>query len=134
MEMELLRTLISKRKYVTIPDIKQNNEYTEIKITCWEPYAQQLKIHLGRDQALASIQDWLTAGWNIAKISTSNHEPTETLDIHINMEKESTPPRLAPKYLCRTTKTIYHFFHHNDELTTQELNRLSGESPIIYVR
>ena len=134
MEMELIRTLLSKSKYVTIPNIEQGNEYTKIKIDSWEPYAPQLKIHRGRDQALSAIQDRLTAGWYITKISTSNHEPTKTLHIHITMEKESTPPRLTSKYLCRTTKTIYHFFQQNDELTTQERNRLSGESPIIYVR
>ena len=88
MEMELLRTLISKRKYVTIPDIKQNNEYTEIKITCWEPYSQQLKIHLARDQALYSIQDLLTSGCHIAKISKSNHEPTQTQEINTTKQKQ----------------------------------------------
>ena len=126
--MELLKTLISKCKHLTLPDIIQGITYTKIKITCWGIYAQQPETHFGRDEALETIQVWLTAGWNIVKISTSNHEQTETFNIHISMTKYPTPPRLMEKDSKIATKTVCYFHHYDSELSVQDLKQLSLES------
>ena len=134
MEMELVKTLLSKAIYLTIPEIIQGNTYAKVKITCWGKYAQPPEKHYGRDEALETIQVWLNAGWNIVKISTSKHEQTETLNMHISMTKYTTPPKLTEKCSKMTTKTVCYFHHHEDKLSTQDVKQLTLESPLIWVR
>ena len=122
--MELLKTLKSKCKHLTLPDIIQGITYTKIKITCWGIYAQQPETHFGRDQVLSSIQKLLTAGWNIVKISTTNHTQEEMLNINISMAKYPTPLRITEMSSDRTTRTLYQFHHHDDnmEYTLNSIN------------
>ena len=127
--MALVRILLSKCRYLTVPEIIHSTAYAKVKITCFGKCTQQPeKLHFGRDDALETIQAWLTAGWNIVKISTSNHEQTETFNIHISMTKYPTPPRLMEKDSKIATKTVCYFHHYDSKLSAQDLKQLSLES------
>ena len=129
--MELVKTLLNQAISLTMPEIFHGNTYAKVKITCWGKYEQPPEKHYGRDEALETIQVWLNAGWNIWKISTSKHEQTETLKLHISMTKT---PKPTEKCSNITTKTVCYFHHHDEKLSTEDVKQLTMDSPLIWVR
>ena len=127
MEMALIKNFLNQAIYLEMPKVFHASTYAKVRITCWGKYEQPPEKHYGRDEALATIQLWLNAGWNIWKISTCKHEQTETLKLHISMTKTPKPTEKCPNI---TTKTICYFHQHDKKLSTEDEIKLTMDSPI----
>ncbi len=87
MVIGLLQTPIGKHRRIKQPELIKGDTVTRIRIICSGNNTEQLKANPEREHILSSITQLITAGWNIIKISTSNHSQSEILVIIINMAK-----------------------------------------------
>ena len=114
MEIGLLQTLIGERRRIKQPELIQGDTVTKIRIICSGNNTEQLETNPEREHILSSITQLIAAGWNIIKISTSNHSQAEMLVVNIKMAKYPTPLRITEMTSDRTTRTVYQFHHHDD--------------------
>ena len=128
MEIGLLQTILDKHRKIKQPELIKGDTVTRIRIICSGNNTEQIEANPEREHILSSIKQLTTAGWNIIKITTSDHPQSEILVVIIKMAKYPTPLRLTEMASDRVTRTVYQFNHY-DDYTDYTLNSVTlGEA------